>query len=105
MKWSVQYYGCAVSTDFVFVSQVSVLVSVLVLATVTADREQDEMQRTGRREGRVRRWEVKGMGIGEEDMEVVQGDGSSLESTLCLVLDHFTYLQGTQGNQKKVCVW
>ena len=72
----------------------SVLVSVLVLAT---DREQNETQRrTGGGEGKERRWEVR-----EEDMEV---DGPSLESTLCLVVDHFTYLQGTQGNQKKVCV-
>ena len=25
-----------------------------------------------------------------------------MEKVLCIVLDHFSYLQGTQGNQKKV---
>lgn len=27
-----------------------------------------------------------------------------MEKVLCIVLDHFSYLQGTQGNQKKVGV-
>ena len=73
------------------------------MLAIASDRGQDKTQRiTGGREQRVRRWEVKGVSTGKEDMAMVEGDGPLLESTLCLVLDHFTYLQGTQGNQKKV---
>lgn len=36
--------------------------------------------------------------------EVMEGENklSLKETVLCLTLDHFIYLQGTQGNQKKV---
>ena len=74
------------------------LLSVLMLAGMATDRGQDEPKSKSRGgEG----WEVEGEG-GEEYVEMIDGGDPLLESTLCLVLDHYTYLQGTQGNQKKV---
>lgn len=39
--------------------------------------------------------------IKDEVMER-ENELSLKETVLCLMLDHFNYLQGTQGNQKKV---
>ena len=80
------------------------LLSVLILAGMATDRGQDKPKTKKRRggEGKKGRWEVEGVGIGEEYVEVIDGGDPLLESTLCLILDHYTYLQGTQGNQKKV---
>ena len=44
-----------------------------------------------------------GLEDGEKERGLVGVQKEALETSLSLLLDHFTYLQGTQGNQKKVC--
>ena len=46
-------------------------------------------------------------GVGEGEEAGMRGEKAPavLTTTLSLLLDHFTYLQGTQGNQKKVFVF
>ena len=70
------------------ISQVSLLLSVLVLAaSVSSPRGPGEKNDA---ENKC------------ESGERLMVDDALLDTVLCLLLDHFTYLQGTQGNQKKV---
>ena len=83
--------------------QVSLLLSVLALAG-SADGESERVKE-GERGEEVKRVASKEEGLGkEEGQEGGEKDPSLLETALSLMLDHFTYLQGTQGNQKKVCI-
>ena len=90
--------------DYMFL-QTPLLLSVLTLAS-GGERGQGCRGNGGRGCGEgEEEGEKAGVGEGEEAGKRGEKAPAVLTTTLSLLLDHFTYLQGTQGNQKKVFVF